>query len=721
MNRFESADMSINKPLMDFAQEPVDSGLVCLLLIAKYHQVLADATLLKHEFVQGIEKMGIKELVLAARSLMFKARIVKQSVSRLETIPYPAIAHMKNGEFILLARWSQDGLLVHEPISGTMLEMSVNDFTNNYTGHMVFIASRASLMAELGKFDFSWFIPAIIKYRKQLLETLTISLILQILALLTPLFFQVVTDKVLVNKTQATLHVLAIGLFIGYIFESLLTALRSYIFSHTTNRIDVELGSRLFHHLISLPISYFLSRRIGDSVARVHELENIRNFLTSNAITAIMDLLFSIVFICIMFFYSVTLTFIVIASLPLYVIVSLIYTPIIRARLQEKFNRTAENQSFLVESISGIETIKAGAVEPQWRKRWDNQLASYVHAGFKAMNSGLYAQTAVGLIGKIVTVVIMWWGATLVIAGDLTIGELIAFNMFAQHVAQPVLRLSQLWNDFQQIGIGMDRLGDILNAPTETVSTGIVLPNLDGNIRIQGVSFQYKPSMPDVLSNIDLEISAGEVVGIVGRSGSGKSTLTKLIQRLHIPTRGRILIDDIDLSTIDVTSLRRQVGVVLQENILFNRSIRQNIALSDPAAPIEKIIAAAKLAGAHDFISEMPQGYDTPVGELGSTLSGGQRQRIAIARALLSEPKILIFDEATSALDYESERAIQENMKKICVGRTVLIIAHRLSAVRQSSRIIVFDKGRIVESGSFQDLVAKNDGVFANLYRMQNV
>jgi subfamily B ATP-binding cassette protein HlyB/CyaB len=336
------------------------------------------------------------------------------------------------------------------------------------------------------------------------------------------------------------------------------------------------------------------------------------------------------------------------------------------------------------------------------------------------MNAGLMAQTMVGFIGKVVTVAIMWMGATLVIDGQMTIGELIAFNMFAQHVAQPILRLSQLWNDFQQIGIGMERLGDILNAPTESQSAGIVLPTVQGRIQLVDVSFQYKPSLPDVLSSLYLDVAPGEVIGIVGRSGSGKSTLTKLIQRLHVPSRGRVLIDDIDLSTIDAASLRRQVGVVLQENILFNRSIRENIALSDPAAPIAKVIAAAKLAGAHDFISEMPQGYDTPVAEQGSTLSGGQRQRIAIARALLLEPKILIFDEATSALDYESERAIQDNMRAICAGRTVLIIAHRLSSVRQANRIVVFDKGKIVESGSYRELASNANGLFAHLLKMQN-
>ncbi|MFN9116244.1 MAG: ABC transporter transmembrane domain-containing protein, partial [Bacteroidota bacterium] len=343
----------------------------------------------------------------------------------------------------------------------------------------------------------------------------------------------------------------------------------------------------------SLPINYFHARRVGDSVARVRELENIRDFLTGNAVTVVLDLVFSVVFLGIILVYSTKLSMIVFASLPIYVIISVIYTPLLRRRLEEKFNRGAENQSFLVETISGVETVKAGAVEPQWQRKWDLQLASYVNASFRAMNTGTIAGAWVTFVGRVVTVLIMWLGAIEVIEGRLTIGELIAFNMFAQHVSGPVLRLAQLWNDFQQVGISMQRLGDILNTPGETGSAQVVLPRIKGKVDIKDVYFRYNVDAPDVLHNVSLSIAPGEVVGVVGRSGSGKSTLTKLIQRLQVPRQGRVMIDDVDLSTVDTASLRRQVGVVLQENVLFSRSIRDNIALSDPVASIESVIEAA--------------------------------------------------------------------------------------------------------------------------------
>jgi subfamily B ATP-binding cassette protein HlyB/CyaB len=475
----------------------------------------------------------------------------------------------------------------------------------------------------------------------------------------------------------------------------------------------------LFRHLLALPLAYFQARRVGDSVARVRELENIRSFLTGNAITLVLDLVFSVVFIAVMLYYSGWLTLIVVVSLPCYVILSAAFTPLLRARLHEKFNRGAENQAFLVETISGIDTVKAMAVEPHWTRKWDNQLAAYVSSSFKTATIGTFANSGVTLVSKLVTVATMYVGARLVIDGKLSIGQLIAFNMLAGQVAQPVMRLAQLWTDFQQTGISVQRLGDILNTRTEVAGAKSSLPPLSGRITLDGVVFRYRPDGPEVLKGIDLDVQAGEVIGIVGRSGSGKSTLTKLVQRLYVPERGRVLVDGMDLALAQASSLRRQIGVVLQENVLFNRSIRDNIALSDPGAPLEAVIQAAKLAGAHEFILELPEGYDTPVGEHGSTLSGGQRQRIAIARALMTNPRILIFDEATSALDYESERDIQDNMKAICQDRTVVIIAHRLSAVRDASRILVMDRGQIVESGSHAELLKREAGHYARLYRLQ--
>ena len=397
----------------------------------------------------------------------------------------------------------------------------------------------------------------------------------------------------------------------------------------------------------------------------------------------------------------------------------MMFTPVIRTRLEDKFNKTAENHSFLVETLSGIDTLKALAVEPRWSQKWDKQLAAYVSAGLSVSNLSVFASGGVNLVSKLVTAAIMWMGAQLVIENKMTVGELVAFNMLASQVANPILRLAQLWNDFQQVGISMRRLGDILNAQPEVLGQKTRLPRLEGSVEFDQVSFRYRPDTADVIRSVSIKIHAGEVIGIVGRSGSGKSTLTKLVQRLYVPDRGRVLIDGQDIAIIDTTSLRQQIGVVLQENVLFNRSVRDNIALTNPTISFDAIIQAAKLAGAHEFICEMAEGYDTLVGEHGVGLSGGQRQRIAIARALISDPRVLIFDEATSALDYESEAIIQANMQKICRGRTVLIIAHRLSAIRHADRILVMDKGEVVESGNHQELMRIPGGIYSYLYQLQ--
>jgi subfamily B ATP-binding cassette protein HlyB/CyaB len=411
---------------------------------------------------------------------------------------------------------------------------------------------------------------------------------------------------------------------------------------------------------------------------------------------------------------------VVVGAFPLYIGLSAGLAPVFRRRLDEKFERGAENQAFLVESITGVETLKAMAVEPHMQRRWEEQLAGYVQASFRVTNLGNWGSQSIQLISKISTAAILYFGARLVMDGALTVGELVAFNMLASRMTQPVLRLAQIWQDFHQARLSIDRLGDILNTHPETalVPTRSALPAIRGTIEFDHVFFRYRPDGPEILHDISIQIPAGQIVGIVGASGSGKSTLARLVQRLYVPERGRVLVDGADLALIDVAWLRRQIGVVLQDNVLFNCSVRDNIALAAPSMPMEQVIAAADLAGAHEFILELPHGYDTPVGERGVLLSGGQRQRIAIARALATNPRILIFDEATSALDYESERIIHTNMRRICAGRTVFIIAHRLSTVRQVHRIIAVERGRIVEDGSHDELL-RIGGRYAMLHRAQ--
>ena len=708
---------SVRAPLQ--GPEQIDSGLACLAIVARFHGLTADVGQLAHEFKEGSRPFGVTEIRLAAKKLGLQTRCVRGRLARLGSTPLPAVTLAQDGRFFVVARADEARVLIHDPDTSRPEILSIEAFGARWTSDLLLFASRASMAGELARFDFTWFIPAIVKYRKLLGEVLLVSLALQLFALVTPLFFQVVMDKVLLHHGFTTLNVVAVGLLAVVIFETALTVLRSYVFAHTTCRIDAELGAKLFRHLLGLPLAYFQARRVGDSVARVRELENIRSFLTGNALTLVLDLFFSIVFLAVMMHYSRSLTLIVAASLPCYMLLSVSITPLLRARLHDKFNRGAENQAFLVETISGVDTVKAMAVEPQLIRRWENQLAAYIAASFRTSTLATFAHGGVSLIGKLVTVATMWLGARLVIDGELTVGQLIAFNMLANHVASPVMRLAQLWTDFQQTGISVQRLGDILNTRTEIAGNRSTLPLLKGRIELDQVVFRYRPDGSEVLRGVSLKTAPGEVIGIVGRSGSGKSTLTKLVQRLYLPERGRVLVDGIDLALADSSSLRRQIGVVLQENVLFNCTIRENIALADPGAPIEAVIQVAQLAGAHEFILELPEAYDTLVGEHGATLSGGQRQRIAIARALITNPRILILDEATSALDYESERIIQRNMKAICKGRTVLIIAHRLSAVRDAHRIVVMERGQIVEAGSPAELLTRPAGHFARLHQLQ--
>jgi subfamily B ATP-binding cassette protein HlyB/CyaB len=697
--------------------KPPACGIKAFLLLLRFHGVAADQGQLRHQFG---ENFGVSEMLRAAKAFGLKARAIVRDWDHLAHTALPGIASAKDGSFFVLAKVVDNTALIQRPEATQPQLVSRAEFETLWDGRLILMARRAGLGDLARRFDITWFLQAMHKYRRLLGEVLVASFFLQLFALVSPLFFQVVIDKVLVHRGLTTLDVLIIGLLVVSVFESILAALRTYVFAHTTSRIDVELGARLFRHLTALPIAYFEARRTGDSVARVRELENIRSFITGSALTLVVDLFFTVVFLAVMAAYSLFLTSVVVVSIPLYVGISVAVTPLFRRRLDEKFNRGAENQSFLVESITGIETLKAMAVEPAMQRRWEEQLAGYVRASFSVLNLGNWASQGVQLISKLVTAALLFFGARAVMDGTMSVGELVAFNMLAGRVAQPVLRLAQIWQDFQQTRISVERLGDILNSHPEPLFTPgrTTPPAIHGAITFEHVTFRYRPDSPVVLHDIHLAIPAGQFVGVVGPSGSGKSTLTKLVQNFYLPETGHVLVDGMDLRTVDVSWLRRQVGVVLQENLLFNRTIRDNIALAEPGAPIESVIGSAQLAGAHEFILELPQGYDTVVGERGASLSGGQRQRIAIARALMTNPRILILDEATSALDYESERVIHENMRHIANGRTVIIIAHRLSAVRHCQRILTLERGRIVEDGS-HEVLANANGRYASLLRMQ--
>ena len=702
----------------------VDSGLFALAAIAGYYRIAADWRHLSNELALRGIAAGSNEIVRAAKLIGLKARIIENpSSSRLAAAPVPSIVRLKTGAYCVLTGKTSEALVrIVDPVSRGARELPLDQLVEEIEPVLILVG-RNFIGAGIDPrtFGFLWFAPSLWRYRRPLAHVLIASFFVQIFALISPLFFQVVIDKVLTHRGYSTLFVLVAGLVLLGLFDVALQYLRTYALSHTTNRIDVELGQRLFRHLTRLPVSYFETRPTGQTVARVRELESIRAFLTGQGLFSALDLFFAFVFIAVLFAYSWKLTLIVLVTIPLYLIIAGIARPLLRERLNEKFNRGAESQQFLVESIVGMQTIKAAAVEPVVAKQWEERLAAYVRSAFNTAMLGAKGQNAIQYVSKVSNAALLLFGAKAVIDGELSVGELVAFNMIAGQVAQPILRLSQLWQDFQQVQVSVERLGDILNSPVEpTPALRAQLPPPRGKIEFRNVCFRYRPDGPQILKQISFSITPGTVVGIVGPSGSGKSTLAKLLQRFYVPDEGQVLLDDADLSHADPSWLRSHIGVVLQENLLFNRTIHDNIALSNPAMAREQVMTIARWAGADEFIGKLPQGYDTMVEERGANLSGGQRQRIAIARALATNPPILIFDEATSALDYESERIIQHNMRQIVQNRTVFIIAHRLAAVRDCDVIIGMTEGRIVEAGSHDDLVKKPHGLYARLWSMQS-
>lgn len=644
------------------------------------------------------------------------ARVAAAMGTRLQTptlIPW-------GDSFALVARSNQDGLTLASPKDG-IVNLKPEQLEENFPEGIDLLLLDRTNTTPNETFGASWFWPALKRHRVVLIQVLVASFVVQLFALANPLLIQVIIDKVITQRSLDTLQVLGIALVVVTLLEGVLGSLKTFLFSETTNRIDQRLGAEVIDHLLRLPLGYFDKRPVGELGSRIGELEKIRNFLTGQALTTLLDAAFSVIYIVVMVLYSWLLTLIALVVLPIQVGLTLIGAPLFRRQYRQAAEANAKTQSHLVEVLTGIQTVKSQNVEMVSRFSWQDLYAGYINRSFEKTISGTVLSQTSQVLQKLSQLMVLWVGATLVLSGDLTLGQLIAFRIISGYVTQPLLRLSSIWQNIQELKVSFERLADVIDTPQESNDVDkakVPLPPIDGTVNFENLTFRFRPDAPPVLKDVNLKVTAGTFVGIVGQSGSGKSTLMKLLPRLYAPEEGRILIDGYDIDKVELYSLRRQIGIVPQDPLLFSGTISENIALTQPDAGSDEIVMAAKLADAHDFIMGLPSGYSTPVGERGASLSGGQRQRIAIARTLLSNPKLLVMDEATSALDYETERRVCDNLVGALQDCTVFFITHRLATVRRADLIVVMHLGVVAEVGSHDELMAKRGRYYA-LYRQQ--
>ncbi len=711
-------------------QGELDSSLACFQMLSKHLQIPFKKEVVKRILTDQIKRQGSISFQVCAylsELIGLKSQLVDVPAVSINRIPTPALIRYRDsfavlyavdGKTVVLGLPSQG--IINCQISQLVEELETDEANLQPQVRVLLLSATKETPKE--RFGLGWFVPYLSRYRRVLIEVFIASFFVQLAALANPLVIQLIIDKVIVQNSINTLNILGVLLLAVGVFEAVLTTLRTYLFVDTTNRIDMSLGSQIIDHLLRLPLRYFDKRPVGELSTRINELENIRQFLTGTALTVVLDALFSVVYIVVMLFYSWQLTLVGLGTIPLFVVVTLIAAPTVSRQLRTKAERNAETQSYLVEVMSGIQTVKAQNIELRSRFSWQKKYAKFVAAGFKTVLTSTLANSTSQFLSKLSSLLVLWVGAYLVLKQELTLGELIAFRIISSYVTTPILRLAQIWQNFQETGLSLERLSDIVDSPQEAEidKNNIPLPPIIGAVKYENVSFRFAASGPLQLSNVTVEFPAGQFVGIVGQSGSGKSTMMKLLLRLYETESGRILVDGYDIAKVELYSLRRQIGVVPQDTLLFDGTVQENIALTNPEATTEEIIEAAQIAVAHEFIMSLPQGYNTRVGERGSALSGGQRQRIAIARSVLQRPKLLVLDEATSALDYPTERQICLNLARAFKGNTVFFITHRLNTVSNADTIVVMDNSRMIEQGSHQELMAAK-GHYFYLYQQQEV
>ncbi len=645
-------------------------------------------------------------------------RVPANQGTRLQT---PALIPWQGG-FAVVRGSNARGLLLASPREG-WVELSPDQLPEAFPdGIDVLLLERSSATPEQ-RFGFAWFWPALQRYRGILTQVLIASFVVQLFSLANPLLIQVIIDKVINQRSLDTLQVLGFALVVVTLMEGLIGALRTFLFSETTNRIDLRLGAEVIDHLLRLPLNYFDRRPVGELGTRIAELEKIRNFLTGQALTTLLDTAFSVIYIAVMLIYSWLLTLIALCVLPIQIGLTVLGAPLFRRQYRDAAQENARTQSHLVEVLTGIQTVKAQNVEMISRWKWQDLYGKYISRTFEKTITGTALSETSQVLQKLSQLLVLWVGASLVLSGDMTLGQLIAFRIISGYVTQPLLRLSSIWQSIQELKVSFERLADVVDTPEESDEADkqkIPLPPIAGEVRFDDLCFSFTPGGTQVLRHIDFTIAAGTFVGVVGQSGSGKSTLTKMLARLYSPGSGRILIDNYDIDKVELYSLRRQIGIVPQEPLLFTGTVAENIALTDPDASSDAIVQAARLACAHDFIMELPAGYSSTVGERGAGLSGGQRQRLALARTLLSQPRLLVLDEATSALDYDTERRVCDNLLDNLKHCTVFFITHRLSTIRRAELIVMMHEGAIVETGTHDELMERRGRYYA-LYRQQEV